>query len=114
MIEIKRHDKYSIEILYDEIGAGILIEELNRALNVTDAEVISDSCGTEIVFKKNNEENMIVFEANKITITMDEEEIEYARKRFVDSMINKYFFPAELCECNYKKNSITIYACFKK
>jgi hypothetical protein len=45
---------------------------------------------------------------------MDEDELEYAKKRFIDSMIDKCFFPAELCECTYKKYGITIYVYLKK
>ena len=40
---------------------------------------------------------------------MDEEELEYLEERLKKSLINKCFYPAEICERRYKNKYVTIY-----
>lgn len=118
MIEFKQSNKYSIKFEYNENDVQKLIEELDNAIannvGIHGVKVITEGVNKTLKFKKDNEENRIVSTVNEISITMDEDELEYAKKRFIDSMIDKCFFPAELCECTYKKYGITIYVYLKK
>ena len=44
-----------------------------------------------------------------VEVYMDEEELEYLEERLKNSLISKYFYPAEICERRYKNKCATIY-----
>lgn len=51
---------------------------------------------------------MIIYE-DVLEVSMDEEELEYLEERLEKSLINKCFYPAEICERRYKNKCVTIY-----
>ena len=44
-----------------------------------------------------------------IVVYMDKEELEYLEERLNNSLLSKYFYPAEICERRYKNKYVTIY-----
>lgn len=44
-----------------------------------------------------------------IKLYMEREEVEYLEERLKSALINRYFYPAEICERKYQNRYVTIY-----
>lgn len=53
-------------------------------------------------------DEMIIYE-DVVKVCMDKEELEYLEERLKNSLINKCFYPAEICERRYRNQYVTIY-----
>ena len=114
MIRIYKENRYSIKIEFDEQGAKKLIDGLKQSLNnevgLIEATDMISGKKINIAFINNDDLNNIQFSKNNLIIELDSDEIEYAIERFTKSIIQKDFFPAELCEGTLDKHNVTLYA----
>ncbi|CDM70302.1 hypothetical protein CM240_3185 [Clostridium bornimense] len=114
MININKESELSLKIEFDEEGSKGLIKVLEDTIHMKNGiievnnKVNQDTIGLEFI--QDNDMNEIIFGNNKIVIKIDKDEIEYAIERFIESKESKCFYPAEVCECYYKKKYLTVYA----
>jgi hypothetical protein len=114
LLYLYTNNKYSIKIEFDEQGAKNLIEGLKNALkndrSILKVTNIEEGKVIDLTFVKNDVTNNILFSQKELVIEMDIDEIEYAIERFYQSINNKTFFPAEVCEGIHNRKNITVYA----
>ena len=119
MIKIKQDSKTSINLIFDVYGAGLL---LSRMKLPGDTTVKLDEVSLTLTKKTidilkiiiNEEYDRILTENSTLILELDSDTLKYFGKRLEDCLNGEDFYPAELCEANFRKWKINIYAFLTK
>ena len=110
MIEIIKDASMSIYLKLDLYGIQTMIEYVENIKLNSEMLLQIIYSGNERYFSIVIDEDTDELIINKeiIKIYMAYEECEYFLQRLKEAVDNGYFFPAEICERNYKKKNITL------
>ncbi|WP_345243608.1 hypothetical protein [Pontibacillus salipaludis] len=119
MIRIYRDDKYAFKLEFDFTGAKELNEMFKKSLEEGKAVIqISNSFLEDYkpinVFIVTNQGNPseLTYNEGELMLELDTDIIEFCIDRFNHSVIERDFFPEEICDVDYKDFELTIYGIF--
>ncbi|AZB42173.1 hypothetical protein CEF21_07665 [Bacillus sp. FJAT-42376] len=116
MIRIYRDDEYALKLEFDFTGATELKEMFKKSLHEGRAFIqISNSFLEDYkpinVFLVTNQGNPseLTYNDGEFILDIDPDIIEFCMDRFNESISKRGFFPAEICDVDYKDTELTIY-----
>jgi len=112
---MKQDSKTSINLIFDAYGAGLLLSSLKLPGDTTVKleEVLLTLTKKTIDSLRiiiNEEYDRILFENSTLILELDNDTLEYFEKRLEDCLNGEDFYPAELCEADFRTWKINIYA----
>ena len=111
MIEIFKNNTMSFLLKVDTQGIEEMLKYIKTVLEKSEEYIQILYLGQEkkfIIKLDSDVDEMIIYE-DVVEVCMDEEELEYLEERLKNSLINKFFYPAEICERRYNNKCVTIY-----
>ena len=111
MIELLRTSSNAFLLKLDAQGIKVLLKYIYTILegNETHVQICYPGQRKNLVIKLDLDAARISITKKVIELYMGKDELEYFKERLNSSLINKYFYPAEICERDYKSKYITIY-----
>lgn len=111
MIEMFKNNSMSFLLKVDTQGIKEMLKYIKTVSEKSEEHIQILYLGQEKKFKiklDSDVDEMIIYK-DVVEVCMDEEELEYLEERLNNSLINKCFYPAEICERRYKNKCVTIY-----
>ncbi|MTH55353.1 hypothetical protein GKZ89_18320 [Bacillus mangrovi] len=119
MIRIYRDDEDALKLEFNFTGAVKLKEMFEKSLDKGKAGIqISNSYLEDykpihvFIVTNQGDPSELTYNEGEIILELDSDIIEFSIDRFNDSVSNKDFFPAEICDVDYKEFELTIYGIF--
>lgn len=120
MIRFFRDDEYALKLEFNLVGIKELVNKFQVALN--DGEAILNIDKESILeiqepikyFKVTNKgkPSEIYYKSEILIIELDKDIIEFCLERFNECIEGNDFFPAEICDVDYKDEELTLYGMF--
>lgn len=111
MIEILKYSSLSFLLKIDTQGIEEMLKYIEMVSNKSEKYIQILYLGQKkrfAIYIDCGRDDILIRE-EIIEIYLDEEELEYLKERLNNSLINKCFYPAEICERRYKNKYVTIY-----
>ncbi len=111
MIEMFKNSTMSYLLKVDTQG----IEEMLRYIKTVSEksegyiQILYSGREKKFVIKLDSDVDEMLIREDIVKVYMDEEELEYLEERLKNSLMSKYFYPAEICERRYKNKCVAIY-----
>lgn len=111
MIEMVKSSTHSFLLKVDTQGIEKMLMYINTVSEKSEEYIKILYSGKEksLSIKLDSDVDEMLIRENIIKIYMDEEELEYLKERLNNSLLSKYFYPAEIFERRYKNKYVTIY-----
>ena len=111
MIEMLKNNSMSFLLKVDTQGIEELLKYIQTVLEKSEEHIKILYLGqeTEFIIRLDSDVDKMMIYDDVLEVSMDGEELEYLEERLKKSLINKCFYPAEICERRYKNKYVTIY-----
>ena len=111
MIEMVKKSAISFQIRIDIQGIEDLINYIKKIKrdNNIQLQIVYLDKNKNFEIELNEDVWNISINDEFIKLYMDEEELDYLEQRLKDAFTSGYFYPAEICERNYKGKNVTLY-----
>ena len=111
MVEIVKNSTNSFLLKIDIQGIEKMLMYINSVSEKGEEYIPILYSGNEKSFsiKLDSDLDEMLISEDIIEMYMDEEELEYFEERLKNSLLSKYFYPAEIFERRYKNKYVTIY-----
>lgn len=111
MIEMLKNNKISFLLKLDTQGIEEMLKYIKKVSKKSEETIQILYLGQKKRFaiKLDSDEDEMLVNRDVIVVYMDKEELEYLEERLNNSLLSKYFYPAEICERRYKNKYVTIY-----
>lgn len=111
MIEMLKNNTMSFLLKVDTQGIEEMLKYIKTVSEKSEEyiQILYSGQKKNFAIKLDSDVDEMLILEDIVEVYMDEEELEYLEERLKNSLISKYFYPAEICERRYKNKCATIY-----